>query len=157
MAKESHCPGKKLETIIDFLDEDSFELLMKEFSLGEIEQIVRTNKPYATDEEIEEAYKEDLKAKVKERKNAEELFNYGSTREEILENLRKHVNYCEFCFNKYMTFIIRETNKDFRAAEKIVSEEVQQPAILEYCREMINAGFSEVLKWVDENSLQIFR
>ena len=151
MIKETFCPGKNLETLLEFTEQDEFECLMMEPSLKETAEILKKDEPYITEEEILQVYKHDLRVQVENRRATEQLFEYGNSREEILNGLKEHVNHCKTCFSRYMNYLIRDTNRHFKNAEGINLEEENQ----NYTRWIDKAGLFGILKLLDEDYLKL--
>lgn len=146
---EEKCPGEKLESLVLVLHPMVFETLSDEPERDILEKITRKSYPNISDEELDIRYREFLKHYGKNQRIASELFKYGNTREEILDNLRNHVAGCLNCSAEYIDMLKIYVISDINLKNS------KYPVIAALGRKYEKEGFFRLLKERDKEYLDL--
>jgi len=106
--EENGCPGDNLGCLLFYLDRDRFNSLLKEPGFYDVSKTYRRNHPDASENEINEFYRECVRTQNENRNLVSE---YGRTREEFCANLADEVKECKDCLRVYNDYLGRQTVK----------------------------------------------
>jgi len=80
-----------------------------------------------------------------------ELSRYGETREEIIKNLREHLNECKSCRERYQRFLVERVRVLKRAVKKLAEKEDS------FRKFILSKSDEELVRENDERILDFFK